>query len=106
MLVAQTKTPDYTLLSLIPTVLFLGLDIYYLTLERTFRNSYNAFVSKLHQNQIILKDLYVIGPYNEAVRMHWVLQLKSKAIWPFYGALIITIILVWKFEWIKTSLGL
>lgn len=105
-LVAQTKTPDYVLLALIPTSLFLCLDIYYLTLERAFRKSYDGFVSKLHLNQILLKDLYVVSPDNKYNKMPWVLPLRSNAIWPFYGALIITIILVWKFECIKTSLGL
>ena len=104
-LVAQTKTPGYTLLSLIPTGLFLYLDIYYLALEKTFRNSYDAFVCKLHRDQIFLKDLYVVRPDSQADRKHLVPQLKSKSIWPFYGALTITIALVWKFGCIRTSLG-
>ena len=61
-LVAQTKTPSYTLLALIPTGLFLCLDLYYLALERTFRRSYNAFVRKLHHNQVQLEDLFVVSP--------------------------------------------
>lgn len=105
-LVAQTKTPGYTWLSLIPTFLFLYLDIYYLTLEQAFRKSYNAFVCKLHQDQIVLVDLYVVRPVTQADWKHLAPQLSSKAIWPFYGSLIITIVLVWKFEWIRTSLGL
>ena len=106
MLVAQTKTPGYTLLSLIPTGLFLCLDTYYLTLEQTFRSSYNAFVSKLHNDQIVLEDLYVVRLDSQAVRKQLAPRLWSTAIWPFYCALIITIILVWKFEWVRTSLGL
>ena len=105
-LVAQTKTPGYTLLSLIPTGLFLCLDIYYLTLEKTFRLSYDAFVCKLHRDQMVLEDLYVVRPDSQAVWKHLVPRLRSAAIWPFYCALIITIVLVWKFECIRTSLGL
>ena len=33
---------------LLPTVVLLLLDSYYLALERAFRNSYNGFVSRLH----------------------------------------------------------
>lgn len=96
-LVAQAKAPGYIWMSLIPTFLFLYLDIYYLTLERAFRNSYNAFVCKLHQGQIVLEDLYVVHP---DIQMHWkhlLLQLRSNAVYPFYGALVITIVLLWKF---------
>ena len=105
-LVAQTKTPGYTLLALIPTGLFLCLDFYYLTLEQAFRSSYNAFVFKLHNDQIVLKDLYVVRPDSLAFRKQFVSRLGSASIGPFYCALIITIVLVWKLEWVRTSLGL
>ena len=39
-LVARTDTIDYALLALLPTLLFLFLDAYYLALEQVFRNSY------------------------------------------------------------------
>ena len=94
-LVAQTKTPGYTLLALIPTGLFLYLDSYYLTLEQVFRSSYNSFVCKLHDDQIVLEDLYVVRPDSQTVRKKLVPRLGSTAIWPFYGALTITIVLVW-----------
>ena len=62
-LVARTDTADYALLALLPTALFLFLDAYYLALEQVFRNSYNAFVRKLHSDDgIVLSDLYVVRP--------------------------------------------
>lgn len=47
-LVLRVDKPDYILVALAPTVLFLFLDTYYLALERGFRKSYKAFVKKLH----------------------------------------------------------
>ena len=105
-LVAQTKTPDYTLLALVPTGLFLYLDIYYLALERAFRSSYNDFVSKLHRNQVHLEDLFVIDPYSHTFWKLLSSHLGSKSVWPFYVALILTIVFVWQLEWVRTTLGI
>ncbi|MGN2393596.1 hypothetical protein ACTFO6_19145, partial [Pelomicrobium sp. G1] len=40
-IVADKGKPKYALIAVIPTVLFLVLDAYYLALERCFRVSYN-----------------------------------------------------------------
>ena len=47
--VAEKGNPDYALIAVIPTFLFLALDTYYLALERHFREAYNDFISKVHQ---------------------------------------------------------
>ena len=41
--VARTENPDHALIALLPAVLFLVLDMYYLALERAFRGSYTVF---------------------------------------------------------------
>ncbi len=94
-LVARTATPDYALLALLPTLLFLFLDAYYLALEQVFRNSYNAFVRKLHSDGAVgLSDLYVVRPVG-AVNKQMPVSLRSTSIWPFYLALVAAILLVW-----------
>ena len=94
-LVARTATPDYALLALLPTLLFLFLDAYYLALEQVFRNSYNAFVRKLHSDGAVgLSDLYVVRPVG-AVNKQMLVSLRSTSIWPFYLALVVAILLVW-----------
>lgn len=103
-LVAQTKTSSYALLAFIPTCLFLYLDVYYLALEFGFRKSYNDFVSKLHQHEIMLKDLYIVRPDSTSIRKDLSGRLFSKAVWPFYGALALTILMVWQFNRIKLLL--
>ena len=104
-LVARTDTADYALLALLPTALFLFLDAYYLALEQVFRNSYNAFVRKLHSDDgIVLSDLYVVRPVG-AVNKQLLVSLRSTSIWPFYLMLVIAIALVWKFDCVKALLG-
>ena len=104
-LVARTDTSDYALLALLPTLLFLFLDAYYLALEQVFRNSYNAFVRKLPGDDgIVLTDLYVVRPVG-AVNKQMLVSLRSTAVWPFYLMLVVAIALVWKFDCVKALLG-
>lgn len=85
-LVSRTGQPDYTLAALLPTVLFLILDTYYLALERAFRGSYDGFVRRLHSGDLALADLYVVAPTGPVPR-HFGASLLSFSIWPFYSAL-------------------
>lgn len=93
-LVARTEQPDYALLALLPAILFLLLDTYYLALERAFRVSYNAFVRKLHSGELSSADLYRLAPTGSIPRLFFAC-LKSFAIWPFYPALAIMVVVVW-----------
>ena len=94
-LVARTEKPDYALIALIPAVLFLVLDTYYLALERAFRESYDAFVRKLHEGVLTSEDPYRVAP-SGSVPGHFVASLKSFSIWPFYLTLVFMIILGWR----------
>ena len=60
-LVARLEQPYYPLIAIVPTVLFLFLDTYYLALEKHFRDSHKEFVEKLQAaDKDISSDLYVI----------------------------------------------
>lgn len=99
--VAVNRTFSYAWLAFIPTFLFLFLDANYLALERDFRHSYNAFVCKLHiTGTVPLSDLYAVSP-SSRVNDQLLVSLWSKAIWPFYGALFVTTLLVWQLDCIK-----
>ncbi len=93
-LVARTDTTDYALLALIPAVLCLFLDAYYLALEQAFRRSYDSFVEKLHADAVTLVDLYVVKP-GRPVGRQMLVSLRSTSVWPFYLALVVAILLVW-----------
>ena len=94
-LVTRTETTNYVPLAVVPAVLFLFLDTYYLTLECAFRGSYDAFVGKLHKGEVALSDLYVV--HQGRIAQQFARSLLSFAIWPFYGTLVILIWLVCKF---------
>lgn len=85
-IVADKGKPRYGLIALIPTVLFLVLDAYYLALERGFRASYNEFIDKVHGGRIVAADLYAITPKG-GLPAAVVRSLGSFAIWPFYVTL-------------------
>jgi len=82
-IVADKGKPNYALIAAIPTLLFLALDTYYLALERAFRQSYNAFIEKLHNGEILAADLYAVTPAGGLVRTFFC-SLLSFSIWPFY----------------------
>lgn len=85
-IVADKGKPQYAWLALIPTILFLVLDAYYLGLERGFRNAYNAFIKKLHEQTLQPEDLFVVVPQGGVLRLFF-LSLLSFSVWPFYGTL-------------------
>lgn len=89
-IVADKGKPEYAWIALLPTVVFLALDAYYLALEKAFRNSYNQFVSKLRADTLTEQDLYSVMPIGNMSQLQ-VEALKSFSVWGFYislGALI------------------
>lgn len=86
-IVADKGKPSYALLALIPTILFLCLDAYYLALERGFRASYNSFIEKLHEGKVTAEDVYWVTPEGPLWKK-WVCALGSFSIWLFYITLV------------------
>lgn len=90
--VADKNKPDYALLALMPTLLFISLDSYYPGLEKAFRNSYNSFVKKLHLGKVTSEDLFLVVPAGSVVKLQFVAS-TSFAVWGFYISLIALILL-------------
>lgn len=86
-IIADKAKSQYALIAIIPTVLFLVLDTYYLALERIYRQSYNDFIIKLHSKKITTSDLYVVIPSGNVFKTFF-LSLLSLSIWLFYLTLI------------------
>ncbi len=61
-LAARTGTPWYTLIALLPLGLFFLLDVYYLSLERRFRGSYETYLAKLKNAAYGPDDCYETVP--------------------------------------------
>ena len=94
-LVARTGEPQHALIALVPTLLFLFLDSYYLALERAFIRSQNAFVAKLHDRKLTPPDLYRVIPTGMGWRLVGRCLFGSVSIWPFYLLVTVTIVLTW-----------
>ena len=93
--VVDKGKPDYALLAFIPTFLFLVLDTYYLALEKMFRQSYNDFIEKLHQEKVVSHDLYAVMPSGKMLETFFA-SLISFSIWPFYIMLLVMIVIAQK----------
>lgn len=90
--VADKSKPDYALIALVPAILFLMLDAYYLGMEKGFRNSYNVFVKRLHKNLLTADDLFSVKPTGSMWHLEWE-AMCSVSVWGFYSFLAIMILL-------------
>ena len=93
-LVARTGEPRHALIALGPAILLYLLDAYYLALERNFRRSYEKFVDKLHQEQTIPSNLYLVAPTGSTPKGTLWAMFNSFSVLPFYGVVVITVLLV------------
>jgi len=94
-IVADKGKSQYAYIAIIPNILFLVLDTYYLTLEKMFRNSYNDFIKKLHENEIDSSDLFAVIPKGNWLKTFFK-SIISFSVWPFYLTLLIMILLAKK----------
>ena len=85
---------DHVWIAYFPVVLFLGLDMYYLALERRFRGAYNTFLRRLRSGDIVAADLYEVVPGGSPVKQ-WFATLSSVSIWPFYPVLAGVVTFAW-----------
>ena len=83
----NTMIDGVALIALLPAFLLGWLDMYYLGLERAFRNSYNDFVAALQQGDDISTNLYVVKPIQTELTT-MTACFRSPAIWPFYSVLV------------------
>ena len=98
--VSDKGRPDFVWISLIPILLFLILDSYYLSLEREFRRTYNDFIRKLHFGGATVEDVFFVAPRSRVAVASWGIAkaFGSMAVWPFYALLALMLIVVR--EWV------
>lgn len=89
-IVANGGKPQYAWIAVIPTLLFFTLDAYYLALEKNFRDSYNAFIDKLHRGEVQSRDLYAVVPSGSLFRQFFK-ALRSFSVCPMYLTLLVMI---------------
>ena len=93
-LVARTAEPQLAFIALVPTVMFMVLDLYYLALERAFISSYKAFVEKLHDGVLEARDIYRVAPTG-SIPKTFLSCLNSFSIYPFYLFTIGMVVFAW-----------
>lgn len=86
-IIADKGKPQFAWIAFVPAILFASLDIYYLSLEKGFRNSYNAFIMKLHDGNLTPSDLYSVTPIGCGCG-RWFSAVRSFSVWGFYIPLV------------------
>lgn len=96
-IVAEKNKPEYIYISIVPIILFLFLDSYYLGLEKLFRNLYNGFIKKLHSDTATIDDVFIVTPGTKSEIFFAVFKsFFSISVWPFYILLGLMLIIVRK----------
>ena len=95
-LIASMGNGTFAWLALIPVGALGFLDVYYLSLEQRFRNSYNEFVRKLHNGSLDQAEVFVIKTCGGPARHVWQ-SVRSTSVWVFYVSLVAVIIAVAQF---------
>ena len=80
---ARTGEPQHALIALVPTLLFLVLDTYYLALGRAFRSSYDSFVGALHNGKLASSRVFRVTATSIGLGLVG-RTLGSVSIWLFY----------------------
>ena len=101
-LVVRTDNPHQALVALVPIVLFLVLDAYYLGLERSYRWSYNKFVKQLHQGKLRREQLFRVTKCGSDAR-HFLISFGSLSIWLFYFFIVATALTAWLLLWLMAT---
>lgn len=91
-LVAEKGKVDFAALSLIPLVMFAFLDTYYLAMERKFVDANNAFLTKLKNSEVELKDLFHVAITRGKLPSAMWSAFRSPAIYPFYLGLFVLLV--------------
>lgn len=93
-LIVEKEKPSLFWVSAFPIVSFGALDIYYLSLEKRFRQTYEEFIGKLHKNELVSADLFEVTPASGAAEYH-IESLRSFSIWGFYLSQAIMLLIMW-----------
>ena len=91
----NSNKQEYVFVAVIPIIMFMLLDCYYLAMEKNFRARYNTFIQKLHANQATRSDLFVVSPEETLKTSHMLESISSISVYPFYLSLTVIIAGLW-----------
>lgn len=84
---------SFALIAAVPTVLFLAIDLYYLSLERSVRDAHDDFVKRLREGTAETDSLFDVGTVNLTFA-DTLAAFKSKSIWLFYLFIVLSVAVV------------
>ena len=97
-LAARSGEPWYVMLGLVPLLLFFLLDAYYLALERRFRRRYECVLTRLQDDSLGLKEIYVINPVGNLM-IAWAVSLLSPSVCLYYPIALAAVVVVFAVQW-------
>lgn len=94
--IADKGIPELVWITIVPVSLFFLLDAYYLGLERRFRNLYNSFIKKLHNDSAVIEDAFIVSPPGgtRTTLSATVRAMGSFSVWPFYAVQVLMLLVV------------
>lgn len=101
-LAARTEVPWLTLIALAPLALFFMLDVYYLSLERRFRGSYQAMLEKLRSGAYGPEDIYDLVPVDFSCGV-LLKCLRSPSVYLYYPLALVIAMAVFAAQWFGGS---
>ncbi len=87
---ASSSNVRFAILAFIPSIVFWGLDGYFLAVERTYRKHYD----QIRQKEPDKIDFSMDTSYLQHGKKEWTMAVFSKTLIPFYGGLASVILLV------------
>lgn len=94
---ARTGVAWYTLIALVPLSLFFLLDVYYLSLERRFRRSYESTLEELRKDTYGPEEVYRISPADFSVNV-LMKCLRSPSVYLYYPPALAMAVLIFIFQ--------
>ena len=84
--VADKAKPEYVWIAAVPTLLFFGLDAYYLGWSGCSEKHFNTFVKELQMGATSISDLFVVDPGARfwTVILETLRAMTSVSVFPFY----------------------
>lgn len=91
---ANASLKPYLWISLVPTVLFLVLDAYYLGQEKRFRDLENRFVRSIKSDEDVTDLIYSFSDEPKEKWRYFLAGLKSPSTWLLYLVMVLAIIVI------------
>lgn len=98
-IIADKSKPELIWIAVVPILLFLFLDSYYLGLEQRFRSKYNEFIKKIHDESATIEDVFIVNPGSgfKINVLSTIEALLSISVYPFYIVLSVMLFVTQKY---------